>query len=207
MPGRAIYVGGVAVHIVENRITYTCGMKVDFDGAPNAYSPPNSGLPELDSYQNAGRPGHWYGVVTNSDGTPIVQGPSDPFPGYWISQTSLNNHALPRTNPRRYVDSTKIPYVAVPPQLLDEEGLKLGDVAYVQNLKNGLSSAAVIADVGPHTHIGEGSVALCRALGLDAGRHGGASKGIAYTLYLASYSGWPRSFGDIIAQVALLSLA
>jgi hypothetical protein len=55
----------------------------------------------------------------------------------------------------------------------------------VSNQRNGRSSFAIFADVGPHGKIGEGSVALARALGLnDDPRHGGTGNpDIAYLVF------------------------
>ena len=93
-------------------------MDVDVDGAPNAYGPPN--LPTLDNLRDAHyrrrRHGEIVGYLTEDDHptVPVLQGPHDPFPGYYISQTAFTDPALtdPR-NPRRYVDATKINYVVL----------------------------------------------------------------------------------------------
>jgi hypothetical protein len=55
----------------------------------------------------------------------------------------------------------------------------------VTNQSNGKTSFAIFADVGPHGKIGEGSVALARALGLnDDPRHGGiGDPDIAYLVF------------------------
>jgi hypothetical protein len=56
-------------------------------------------------------------------------------------------------------------------------GIKLGDVAWVRNEANGKIVAAIFGDEGPHNKNGEGSQALCRALGLsDDPNHGGTDK-------------------------------
>jgi hypothetical protein len=64
-------------------------------------------------------------------------------------------------------------------------GVALGDLAVVTNQKNGKTAFAIFADVGPHGKIGEGSVALARALGLnDDPRHGGTGNAsIAYLVF------------------------
>ena len=136
------------------------GAAIDADGAPNAYNPEDSGLDEL---TNAGHPGHWDGVVQNEQGDPYVQGPGDPFPGYYVSCTSLFDRTKERTDPARYVDASKIPYVVLPGEVARQTGARLGDFAVVFNLRNGKSSYAIFADVGT---MGEGSVALARNLGI-----------------------------------------
>ena len=68
-------------------------MDVDVDGAPNAYGP--AGKPALDFLLNA----HYInradkpivGYLMDEHGRPILQGPNDPFPGYYISQTACTD--------------------------------------------------------------------------------------------------------------------
>ena len=49
---------------------WTGGIEVDADGAPDAYNPSNTGI---DYLANAGSPGDWWGISTDSSGTPYVQ--------------------------------------------------------------------------------------------------------------------------------------
>jgi len=65
---------------------FVSGMAIDADGAPNVYSPDDTGPDEL---ANAGAPAHWDGVIADRSGNPLIQRESDPFPGYYISCTSL----------------------------------------------------------------------------------------------------------------------
>jgi len=65
---------------------FISGMSIDADGAPNAYHPDDTGLDEL---ANAGSPTDWNGVITDREGNPLIQEERDPFPGYYISCTSL----------------------------------------------------------------------------------------------------------------------
>jgi hypothetical protein len=53
-------------------------MAIDADGAPNAYSPEDTGRDEL---ANAGAPPHWNGIITDRVGSPLIQLKRDPFPG------------------------------------------------------------------------------------------------------------------------------
>jgi hypothetical protein len=46
-------------------------LSVDADGAPMAYGP-NSLHGTLDNLGNAGSPGHWWGIVTDKHGNPVV---------------------------------------------------------------------------------------------------------------------------------------
>ena len=174
---------------------FVSGMAIDADGAPNAYHPDDTGLDEL---ANAGEPGDWNGIVTDREGNPLIQQESDPFPGYYISCTSLSDETKKFIDPTGYVDASKIPYVALPDDVADRGGARLGDFAVVMNLRNGKSSFAIYADIGT---LGEGSVALADALGIwsDA-RHGGADDGILYLLFPGSGNLRPRTIDEIQSE-------
>ena len=195
-------VGDVSVTVTESYVSWTAGLAIDADGAPNAYNADSAkGIDRLDNAKKSN--GKWCGVVCNSAGQPYVQGASDPCPGFYISQTALQDHNYPERDPRRYVDSGRVPYISVPPELL-KEGIKLGDVAWV-DYRGVASVAAVVAEVGPKGKVGEGSVALAAALGiLSDPRHGGCSSGVAVTVFLGSSRGWPRTLSDMAEQVESL---
>jgi len=165
---------------IGDAVLFQSGMYVDADGAPNAYGPNNRGL---DFTANALRGGRFVSVATHPDGTPVIQR-SGRFKGFYVSTTSLHNAVGSPTAPGTYVDARKIPYIVLPPEFMKQFGVALGDLAIVTNLKNGRTSFAIFADVGPRGKIGEGSVALARALGInDDPRHGGANSGIAYLVF------------------------
>ena len=93
----------------------------DVDGAPNCYHPDNLNVRTdylkfdlekhkgaLDWKANGGKDGNWFGVVTDTGektGKPIIQGDGDPFPGFYVSSTSLSDSSKKRSDPRRYVDA------------------------------------------------------------------------------------------------------
>jgi hypothetical protein len=165
---------------IGNAVLFQSGMYVDADGAPNAYGPNNRGL---DFTANALRGGRFLSVVTHSDGTLVIQR-FGRFKGFYVSTTSLHNVAGSPTAPGTYVDARKIPYIVLPPEFMKQFGVALGDLAMVTNLKNGKTSFAIFADVGPRGKIGEGSVALAHALGInDDPRHGGTNSNIAYLVF------------------------
>ncbi len=141
-------------------------MDVDVDGAPNAYGPP--GMETLDFLLNA----HYLdradkeivGYLIDEHGRPILQGPKDPFPGYYISQTAfadINNQN--ERDPRRYVDARNINYV-VRGDKARRRGVKVGDFVSVYSKRTGKSVFAIVGDTGNPTG-DEGSLHLLQDLG------------------------------------------
>lgn len=182
----------------EDAFFFEVGMTIDADGAPDAYHPDNTGTDHLD---NAGRPGNWWALATDTgerSGEPVVQGPGDPNPGFYVSKTSLEDRTKPRTDPRRYVNSNVIPFVVLPGGNLG--GARLGDLGLVVNTANGRRAFAIFADIGPRRHLGEGSIALAEALGIPSNpRRGGAASGVRYLIWPGSGNGKPRTIEEINA--------
>ncbi len=181
---------------------FTQGMTVDADGSPRCYHPKNK--PGLDHPANGGRPGNWWGVVTDNgkrNGKPIIQGPDDPAPGFYVSTTSLIDGTKNRKDPARYVNSEEVPYFVLPPK--PKHGAVKGDLGMIINLKNQKCIGGVYADVGPVAHLGEGSIAAARALGInDSPRFGGTSKGIVYVVFPGTRSrpAWPWTPKELQAK-------
>jgi hypothetical protein len=98
------------------------------------------------------------------------------------------------------VDAAKIPYVVLHPKALNHA--RLGDFATVVNFQNGKISAAIVADESaPDLPVGEGSIALAEALGIDPSpRYGGKAGAVAYLIYPGSGNGRPRSLKEIVAN-------
>ncbi|MCB9195005.1 MAG: T9SS type A sorting domain-containing protein [Flavobacteriales bacterium] len=166
----------VFTHNPSGAILYRAKMAIDADGCPRAYGPNNSGL---DWTANAGYPGNWWGIVTDSNGDPVIQGASDPYPGMYVSSTSLVRSGYANSNPLRYVDSENIPYIALPSALQSLAGIQKGDLAYVRNVNTGLGCYAYFADTGPGGKLGEGSMYLAAQLGLNSSpKTGGTSQPI-----------------------------
>jgi hypothetical protein len=180
-------------------VLFQSGMTIDADGAPNAYNPHNTGLDDL---ANAGTPDHWDGIVTDRDGTPYIQGPGDPFPGFYVSQTALVDWNKQRNDPARFVDASKIPYIVLPAELSRQIGARLGDFVVVFNQRRNTSAYAIFADIGT---LGEGSIALADELGIwsDA-REGGTRGGILYLLYPGSGDRQPHTLDEINTQTEKL---
>lgn len=160
------------VQKIKSAVLFRAGMDIDADGAPNAYGPDNRGL---DFTINAKNGSKFVGVITGPDGKPVVQ-QSGPFKGFYVSPTSLHAVGGNTSDPSTYVDATQISYIALPPEFVKRFDVVLGDLAVVTNRENGRSSFAIYADVGPHGKIGEGSVALANALGLNGNPRRGGTK-------------------------------
>ncbi len=95
-------------------------------------------------------------AAVDSDGIGLPHG--DPC---WQNDTSLHQNGQPLN-----ADIDK--YIVVPPIIPQSVvGIVLGCQANVTNTRNGLSTQAVVGDIGPHKKLGEISVACARALGIN----------------------------------------
>jgi hypothetical protein len=154
-------------------------VKVDADGAPNAYHPDDIGLhctkgkgfKGLDCPANAGYPksSWWQNALVPDPKNPneaFVQ-QSGEFAGFFVSRTTLRDTAKLDADPSKYVDSTNIPYVVFPGRFYKMKGTgRMGDLGYAINLKTGAKCPFVVAEVGPESAtLGEMSIALAKALG------------------------------------------
>lgn len=176
---------------------FKSGMQIDADGAPKAYHK-NSSM-GLDHLKNAGEKGNWWGVVTTngkSGGSPIIQGSDDPAPGYYVAGTSLQDSTKEDADPDRYVDSVEIPYVALPSGI--KFPVKTGDFGFVINTENNMASGCIFADIGPRGKIGEGSIALAKAVGISSNPKEDATESkFIYILFSNSSMGWPLTVNFI----------
>ena len=177
---------------------YKAKMYIDADGSPRAYGPGNSGL---DWTANAGSPGNWWGVVTDNNGDPIIQGSGDPFPGMYVSTTSLVNSSYSSTNPLRYANSETVPFFVLPTAVVSLGGITIGDIAYVYNTITGQGCYAIYADSGPAGKLGEGSIYLAGQIGVDPNaRTGGTSSEIIDYIVFPG-SGYGQGTIPSIAQI------
>ncbi|MEO8354092.1 MAG: hypothetical protein ABI680_20380, partial [Chthoniobacteraceae bacterium] len=87
----------------EDAFFFVAEMSIDADGSPHAYHKDSE--KGLDHLANAGRPGNWWALATAKNGKPVVQGPNDPAPGFYVSTTALEDSARAQGDPGRYVDS------------------------------------------------------------------------------------------------------
>lgn len=176
----------------KTALFFRADLAVDADGAPRAYHPTNDKI-ALDFKAN----GFPFAVV-HVNGKPHIQGPTDPAPGFFVSMTSLEGKTKAVTDPRRYVNSEEVPYIVLPPGLVGNGKAKLGDLAVVINKKKDKSSFAILADIGPKTKLGEGSIALAAALDVKKNpKTGGPIVDLIYVVFPGSGNGKPRSLEEI----------
>ena len=153
----------------DGRVHFKGDADTDGDGGYRTYHPISS--KGLDDLANAHTGDDWYGCVT-VNGRPVVQGPDDPAPGFYVSATSLhlpNADGTPRdkTDPRKYVDSETVNFIVVPPVIIRSVvGKVLGCRARVTRISTGKVIDAVVADSGPSKKDGELSIAAALALGI-----------------------------------------
>lgn len=141
-------------------------MDVDVDGAPDAYGPPGKQTLDilLDAHYLNRANKEIVGYLIDEHGDPILQGPHDPFPGYYISQTAFTDlKNLNERDPRRYVDARNINYV-VRGDVARRRNVRVGDFASVYSKKTRKSVFAIVGDTGNPTG-DEGSLHLLQDLG------------------------------------------
>lgn len=199
-------------------------VRVDADGAPNAYHPDDIGLhctkgtgfKDLDCPANGGYPNSswWrFAIVPDpkNNKRAYVQ-PSGQFKGFFVSRTSLQDKSKADLDATKYVNSTSVPYLVFPGGFYSKSGTGLvGDFGYALNIESGKSSPFIVAEVGPaNAHLGEMSIFLGRALGgSDPNPRTGAGVPTGKTVYIISPSSknspaWPLTTTEINSKVALL---
>jgi hypothetical protein len=187
--------------VFDGGTLFEAGLTIVADGGPHAYHPDSKS--GLDNLYDAGNLGHWWALVTDSgkpDGNPVIQGKSDPAPGYYVSTTGLEDVSKDKNNPKRYVDSETIPYICLSSALTRDAGIRLGDIAAVLNREKQQLCYAVYAEVGPSNKLGLGSIALAKSLGLPSDpKVEGGSSGIIYKIFPGSATGWPKTPEEINA--------
>ncbi len=176
--------------------TPPAGMQIDADGANGqtggvpVYAPEGYEPESLDYLANAGGPGNWYGVVTDTgenDGTPIKQQVGGPAPGAYVSATSYRWPTLARIDPLAYVDAASVPFIVLPSHWRRlAVGVVLGCKATIKDTKTGkFLEAAGVMDFGPRAKLGEASVACAEFFGVPSSpKNGGTSeKRFIYTFF------------------------
>lgn len=194
-------------------LTLKVAMRVDVDGAPNAYGPP--GKPTLDNEENAHdkETGKIVGYLTHHDDgrTPVIQRADDPCPGYYISTTGYTDiKNKSERDPRKYVNAAKINYVVLS-KVAKLYGTELGDFVAVYSRKYNKSVYAIIGDTG-NISGAEGSLALINALGYHVidGRSGDTDPGDITIRYFPHSNPLKHFFAeqkDLDAEAATLHLS
>jgi hypothetical protein len=168
------------------KVTFTADADIDADGANGqngaraAYRDDDKGSEALANGGMGIRHGEVVGVadwfrdiVVVEDGKPKI------FPGSVIvSKTAYHIRGQQDDTPGRYVDSETVPYVVVPPVIIQKtQGVVRGCFARVTY--KGRSVDCMVGDVGPRKKIGEISTAAARAVGMpDSPRSGGEDQKI-----------------------------
>ena len=167
-------------HKPDGTYEFTCGASLCVDGAPDAYGPNDKGT---DFTKNAGREGHWWGVVTDkweaeedsdkSKGSPLIK-----KDGFYISTTAYNYDGQLDNVQARYVDANIVPFsvLAHETMMAIKELNKtkphlplitLGDLIYVYNSQTNKGVwTALLEKRDKEDHVGEVSLAAAKMLGI-----------------------------------------
>jgi hypothetical protein len=118
--------------------------------------------------------------VTDNNGTPVFQQPGHPamhpFPGLYISCTAYKFPEYPQTDCRAWVDAEKVKYAVIPSSVRMAVDPKfLGCRATVTDQKTHQTIEVVCCEIGPSHHLGEASMAVCAAFGLNSDPKTGGS--------------------------------
>jgi hypothetical protein len=169
----------------DGRVHFVADADIDADGAngqnggPAAYKADDSGTELLANGGMAivqgkvicAQPWARDIVILDTDNEPKV------FEGGMIASITWYRHpGKLASDPSAYVDSETVPYVVVPPMIVQRTaGVVRGCKARVT--WNGRTVECVVADKGPSRKIGELSIAAARAVGLRSSpRNGGTER-------------------------------
>ena len=120
-------------------------------------------------------------AAVDTDGSGPMHGDPD---GQHDTSLHLNGKALNADEDR---------YFVLPPQIIQAvPGIVLGCQGKVRNTRNGRESEATPGDIGPHRKIGEISVALAQALGINASPTRGGEDA-----HVIEYTFWPGKPGAV----------
>lgn len=100
---------------------------------------------------------------------------------FWQADTSEHDKM------GRALDAGTIRYIVVPPAIIrGVNGIVLGCCARVTNIRTGVSTLAVVGDIGPHVKLGEISVACAIAIGIPSSPISGG-----VDAHIIAYELWP----------------
>jgi|GEM_PF-2363448 len=182
-------ISGVPVYWDGNMIEYTGEMTSCGDGSPRCYGPSGCSPAPLDYLGNAGSPETgWWGVVTDSNGKPIVQKagnkPKWPYPSLYVSCTAYGFSEYPQDDCRHWVDAEKVQFSVIPSSVRTAVPPKfLGCRATILDKKTDKELECVCAEIGPSTHMGETSMLVCKYFGLNPDPKAGGSSDKKRWLY------------------------
>lgn len=185
-------------------------LEVTAVGAPRAFHPAGQGL---DDAVRAG----WRGPGQAGWEKILVADPVDPAQpfiqtrgagkGYFLSRTRLQAEDRALTDPRRYVDAAKVPYVVFPRAFYELKGTGLfGDLGVAWSAQTGKLTGFIVADEDTAGRaLGEVSIALAEALGAaDPDPRGGRAGNIGeITFVVFPYSArerprvWPMQPAEV----------
>lgn len=184
-------VGGIQVFYKPGKLEFTSGFMIDCDGSPRAYNPHNTGL---DDNQNAKDGDKWVGVATKN-GVPYIQDQNDPAPGYYVSTTAYQLKQYHASSPDRYLDSEKIPYFVLPPQIIMAvPEIVLGSNFWITNLRNEKFTNGIIADVGPRKKLGEGSMKCAETLSINPNPKNGGEEDKIFKVTIFLGQQWNKNY-------------
>lgn len=189
---------------------YLADGDIDADGANGqksgrgAYHPRDIGLDWLANAGYPNRPDNYKDIlVLGHNGTPIIQGPEDPAPGYFISKTSYRFPDKLLSDPKAYLDAETVDFIVVSPRLQNGvAGVVLGCRARVTNTRTGKAWDCIVGDIGPRNKIGELSISLAKKLGIDPSPKDGGTDEL-----ILKYQVWPGQHGSIDGQLLALLTA
>jgi hypothetical protein len=171
----------------DGSYTFEAGFEIDADGENGqtdgrpCYAPVGWPGETLDYLADAGHPGNWWGVVTDSTGTPLIQGPNDPAPGAYISDTSYVIPGFAPSDPRSYLAAGSVPFAIYTKAFEDDvPGIVRG--CLVKVTYNGVTVEAGAGDEGGK--FGEGSLYLAKLLGIPGNaKSGGVPSGVTWQFF------------------------
>jgi hypothetical protein len=174
------------------KVTFTADADIDADGANGqngaraAYMADDSGSEALANGGMGIRNGEVVGIADFFKDVVVVErGKPKIFPGgVIVSKTAYHIRGEQDDTPKRYVDSETVPYVVVPPVIIQKtKGVVRGCFARVTF--KGRSVDCMVGDVGPRRKVGEIGIAAARAVGMPASpRSGGEdAKIVKYEIF------------------------
>lgn len=108
----------------------------------------------------------FYGVSSTQNARKPCINSSGPYEGFFVSSTALiADPSKGICDQDRFLNSLEIPFIITPRNSqLARRGATVGDLAVIHSPKTDKTIFAVVGDVGPKWGLGEGSIAVSKAL-------------------------------------------